>query len=125
MAGPDAAGTVVDLDDVLAHYGIKGMKWGVRRANPSGSSSSESSSDAKRAVELKTKVAKGGINSLSNKELQDYVTRMNLEKQYKAAQPKSKSDEAKKFVADTLINIGKQEAAKFAAKEIAKALAKR
>lgn len=122
MAGPDAA-DVADLDDVLTHYGIKGMKWGVRRANPSGGDSS--SDDAKRAVALKAKVAKGGVNSLSNKELQDYVTRMNLEKQYKDAGPKTASQEAKKFVAQTLLNIGKQEAAKFAAKEIAKALAKR
>ena len=48
---------------VLAHYGVKGMKWGVRR-NRSGRSKSSESSDTHPA--RKTAVARGG-QKLKNK----------------------------------------------------------
>lgn len=54
----------------LAHYGIKGMRWGVRKKS-------------------KSKPRKN-ISEMSNQELQDHITRGNLEKQYKSLyQPKS------------------------------------
>ena len=109
------------LDDVLAHYGIKGMRWGVRRANPS---TAPASGDHDTAKAAKAKVKAGGLKSLSNDELKTYLERMDLEKRYKKGNPGPK-DEATKFIKDTLLNIGKQEAGKFATKQIAKALAGR
>lgn len=79
------------LDDVLAHYGVRGMKWGVRRADPSSSGGSSSgttkkpkevSDDAAAARTAKAKSKSQGLDALSNKELQHLVNRMNLEQQY-------------------------------------------
>lgn len=121
------AGRVVgepkQIDDVLTHYGIKGMKWGVRRANPSGEKPA-SSSDHETAKAAKAKVKAGGLKSLSNDELKTYLERMDLEKRYKKGNPGPK-EEATKFIKDTLLQIGKQEVGKYAAKQVAKALAGR
>lgn len=83
----------------LYHYGIKGMKWGVRRyQNEDGSYTSlgkerrrvEYSDDYKRASELKNRDPR----SLSNKELSELNTRMQLEDNYARlmASGKKKSD---------------------------------
>lgn len=64
---------------VLAHHGIKGMKWGVRKKT-----ASHPASEDHATVQAHTKkVKEGGVKSLSNKELQDIITRKNLEKQHR------------------------------------------
>lgn len=77
MGGPQYA------DDFLAHYGIKGMRWGKRSRSAESSSSSSkeapsTSSDHEKASELKTKK----ISSMSNAELKALNNRMQLEKTY-------------------------------------------
>lgn len=68
------------VEDVLQHFGVKGMRWGVRRKT--GSVDKSPSDDAASASRAKMKIRKGGIETLSNKELQSLVTRMNLEQQF-------------------------------------------
>lgn len=116
------AQTFEDSGAFFEHYGIKGMKWGVRRANPS--AAPPRSGDSASAKATKAKIKAGGLKSLDNNELRTYLDRMDLEKRYKKGNP-GPGDEAKKFVKDTLLNIGKQEAAKYATKQIALALARR
>ena len=66
--------------DELKHFGVLGMRWGVRN-DRSSSKAANASEDAKRAAAAKEKIKKTGQASLTNKEMQDLVTRLNLEKQ--------------------------------------------
>ena len=90
---------VNDVDPAhLEHYGVKGMKWGVKKAKDSISESRNERSAAKKApassdhdtaTAARKKASQGGLSKLSNKELQDAITRMNLESQYKTLQAKN------------------------------------
>lgn len=76
------------MDSILAHYGVKGMKWGVRRSDAelSGSRAPSAkpqlSSDAKQANSLRTKVQNKGTGSLSNQEMRQLLERVELERRY-------------------------------------------
>jgi hypothetical protein len=66
------------------------MKWGVKKSGDSGgklSRSSEGASADARKADAHAKVIKAkGTAALSNQELQEYVTRLNLEQQYSRLQ---------------------------------------
>lgn len=157
-----------DMRCALMHYGVKGMKWGVRRKNPSGgdggsssgggSGSSSSggrsgssgsgnagpgssnksdktraekradkkaqrafdrkaavvkptkSEEAKTAAVARKRSEKHGTDLLTNKELQDMVTRMNLEQQYQNLMDNKKAQSARsagtKYIGGMLLDIG-------------------
>ena len=57
----------------LAHYGVLGMKWGVRRK------SRTPSADSAKAKAIRKKK----VNEMSNQELRDLNNRLQLERQYK------------------------------------------
>lgn len=104
----------------LKHYGVKGMKWGVRKSEVtlsttpgkkvrgSGGYDLEAHDDAKKAATYKQKAKKSTTDALSNKELQDLVLRMNLEQQYKRL---SESDMSygEKFVRQMFVGAEKQQ----------------
>lgn len=83
-------------DFALKHFGVKGMQWGVRKGVKA-----PASPDSAKANLLKTQAKKQGTHTLSNKELQDLVTRLNLEQQYSRLNPKTKSD-GQKFLEGAL-----------------------
>lgn len=70
--------------DVLAHYGIRGMHWGVRRSRKQIDNAPEpdDAPEHTRAQTLHTTAKSHGTRKLSNKELQDLTQRLNLEQQY-------------------------------------------
>lgn len=70
------------ISNVLAHHGIKGMKWGVRKGS-SESSSGHVSEDHLVAEGHKSTIKEHGLKSLSNDDLQKLLTRMDLEGRYK------------------------------------------
>lgn len=101
--------------DYLEHYGVKGMKWGVRKSdktsNVSGNtvrsskrgkikgvelsednkkSSTRPSDDKTQASILEKKVKTGSTDVLSNKELEKLLERKNLEKRYQEITTKEK-----------------------------------
>lgn len=83
-----AAADSADLvRDVLAHHGIKGMKWGQRKSKSSGgehsTSSGHVSTDHTTAEKHKAIINAHGTKALSNHDLQQLITRMNLEQQHR------------------------------------------
>jgi hypothetical protein len=106
----------------LYHFGILGMKWGVRRQRGSDGrviEGSRGSDDHKKARDLKKK----GARNLSNAELKSYVERMNLEKQYSNLNKKEVSA-GRKFVSDVLVTAGKTTLTNFVAKQMTTQLEK-
>lgn len=69
----------------LTHWGIKGMKWGIRRSDAqlARAHGSSASADAVRAKETLTSIRKAGsLSAASDSDLQHLVNRINLEKRY-------------------------------------------
>lgn len=65
-------------EEELMHYGVLGMRWGVRRASKrSGGSKKGKKKKASRQPQQQPK------RRMSNKELQSRVKRMKLEQQYR------------------------------------------
>lgn len=131
---------IYDVIDIsLAHHGVKGMHWGVRRSR---SELSSNVSTLQKGKKLKTKgghnipahpdalsvailkqgAKKSGVHALSNKQLQEAVTRMNLEQQFKRLQSKPKGD-GQKFAEEQLKQVGRQSVAKAVAKKAARTAA--
>lgn len=99
-------------EEGLAHYGIRGMKWGIRRSRQQ----INASADHTTAESARLKAKKGGVKTLSNAELKALVERINLEQQYARIVPPSPGGKITraggKFVGEVLVNVGKQQATK-------------
>lgn len=84
--GNDAAHS--DVDVMLLHWGILGMKWGKRKyrgtvGSQKGKPRTDVSLDAKKAHDSHRKIHEThSTDPLSNSELQHLVNRINLEQQY-------------------------------------------
>lgn len=82
------------MDNQLAHYGIKGMKWGVRRTEAqlarARGESLDSSSGAK-PKKASTSSRSKSVSEMSDDELSRAVRRLQLEQQYRQLNPKKVS----------------------------------
>lgn len=118
------------VDEHLAHYGVKGMKWGVRKQQPSRSSGSEKPKPKKAtAPEGKPDRGKDGrirtaparktsVDSskkpqdLSDEELRRAIARIDMERRFAqlTATPASEKSTARKFVEEILMDVGRTQA---------------
>jgi hypothetical protein len=115
-----------DRKKAMFHYGTKGMRWGVRKKSDSGpvdvsvktkpgrqvkatgGAKHPPSEDAVSAATLHQKAKKSTTDSLSSKELQALVNRMNLERQFQDLDRSGvRASAGKKFVQEFLSNGGK------------------
>lgn len=111
------------VDDVLAHFGVKGMRWGVRKRSPAspvavqvsarpgkkvktkGGTGHKPTEEAVKAAVARQKAKKSSLDSLSNEELQVAVKRMQLEQQFSNLQAQRKPA-IQKFV-KSFLGVGK------------------
>ncbi len=121
------------LDKILAHHGVKGMRWGFRKDRSSSSSGPAGvtvkvkpgkgvvkttgghghavSEEAVRAAALRQVAKTSSSHALTNKDLQDLITRMNLERQYSTLTA-SKKGAGRTFVEKLLKDTVNQEVSK-------------
>lgn len=105
-------------DDFMAHFGVKGMKWGVRKDASGSASAAKASDDHKKVAELRAKPT----HSLSNAQLKTINERLQLETTYARLDPgkvtsgRTKAEQLLKTVgvAGSLISIGSSPAGKAA-----------
>lgn len=125
--------SMFDKESFLAHHGVRGMKWGVRRrVGPNGLvvktppsihdkpaadakrvkvsdlKTRHHSEEAKQAHAIREKVKKSGVHSLTNDELRALTARFDLEQKYskmREAQTSTKN-KRKKALGNFLLDVG-------------------
>lgn len=110
------------VDDFLAHYGVKGMRWGSRMG--SRSTKEGPSPEAQAALNIRARAKKSKPKALTNAELQQAINRMNLEQQFKRLSTNEKPP-VQRFIASTLLEIGKREVQVAVGKKVAATVAKK
>jgi hypothetical protein len=101
----DGSATAPGADSVTAflkHYGVKGMRWGKKKA------SVPASADSDKATAIKAKAKVGKAKALSNKELQEVINRMQLEQNFKRLTVNEKTA-VSRWISSTLMEVGKRE----------------
>lgn len=90
----------------LYHFGIKGMKWGIRRfQNKNGGLTPSGKKRYSKPHDDYTNAhSKKSVKEMSNKELQDRNNRLNMERQY--AQLTKKTSVGKKVVQSLIATAG-------------------
>jgi len=70
----------------MAHWGIKGMRWGIRRSDAELARASGESDDAARAAATQKSIqTSGSLSSVSDSDLNHLVNRLNVEARYTTA----------------------------------------
>lgn len=89
------------VKEYLEHYGVKGMKWGIRRKRGSdGRVSGPKKTSRGRTIYQKTP------DRLSEAELQRRIKRLELEKKYRDLNTPTVT-KGKKFASETIQNTGR------------------
>lgn len=97
---------VSSMNNELRHYGIKGMKWGVRRTPEQLGHKPKRTSKKQRRAEM---------SKMSDSELRSRINRIQMEKQYmQLTEPEV--GPGKKFVKEVFLNAAKQTASSYVSK---------
>lgn len=72
-------------EDTIKHHGVKGQKWGVIRQRLTGGAKKVilPSDDHIKSSVIRGRASLGGVHTLSNKDLETIIKRMDLEVKYK------------------------------------------
>lgn len=83
----------MNVDEFIAHYGVKGMKWGVRKPRNEAARAAQygPSKDSKTAQRALKKATTSGVKALSNNELKDLNNRLQLEQSYARLVPQKRT----------------------------------
>ncbi len=111
-------------DDILAHYGVPGMKWGQRRSNRAlarakkerdanlRDANESSGGKTKRRRDAKDQtIYKQKAKNLTNEELKSRIQRLETERRYNDLNKKTVS-KGQQATAEVLTNVGKSTATK-------------
>lgn len=97
----------------LTHYGVLGMKWGVRR-NRSSTGSNRKPKKSEDYIRVKS-LKKKRLSQLSNTELRELNNRMQLEQQYKSLK-KQQISSGRKFINDVAYETAKNTVSEYTRK---------
>lgn len=103
-----------DVGEILSHYGVKGMKWGVRKA--------ETSSEAKPTKSEKGKEVATKVKRAAREEAVRVALSFTIGDIMNTAQA-FRAHEGEKFVKDLLVQTGKSEITRIAMQQTAKHVA--
>lgn len=98
------------MNDALMHYGVKGMKWGVRKKKIQSSTKkktglfSSKSDTTKKIAQSPSKPPQKRLSEMSDSELDAAIKRMRLEAEYARLSPKQIS-RGQRFVEKVLNDI--------------------
>lgn len=118
------------VDDILAHYGVKGMRWGVRKSRRSSGKARKTpspSAPAKKPGKVRSAVTKlrtpkrdfkMEAKNMSDEDLRKILNRMDMEKKYatmmnELTNPKKEKSAVHKMAEDAIKEVLKDQGKKF------------
>lgn len=109
------------MQNELTHYGVKGMKWGIRKKNYTTSDlkkykghvdtaskivDKQKEVSKKQASKAHRKKVENDLSKMSDQELRDIVNRMNMEERYKQVMNTRQVEVGKSRTEKILDNVG-------------------